>query len=148
MGVETREVEIDGVRFSVTQLGARAAMRLLPRIGRIVGPAIADATNAIPGGNLGEADVAKLGGALGTLFDRLTPEEQDALLETLLQGARVQVEGKWAPLMESFDFLMAGKALTVYRLLWFALGVNYGDFTGALRGLAARGKTMASASPA
>lgn len=126
---------IDGMTFTVQQLPAMRALRLLNRLGRFFTPALASLVGG--GGKLGQADVGALAAAAGGLFDRLSEDELERLTKDLLETATVAIDGKdTGPVMPQFDLLFQGKMGAVLKLLAFALQVNYSDFSDALGGLA------------
>ena len=129
--IETKEKEIGGMRFTVSQLPAMRALKTLNRIGRILGPAFAKASGASKGGDLGGTEIAAFADAIHILFDKLTDEELEGLTRALLDTATV--DGKL--LMPQFDTVMSGKVEVILQLLKFAFEVNYGNFFNAVRGL-------------
>jgi hypothetical protein len=141
--VETREVTLEGgdgsTAVTLVQLPSMRAVRLLPRLGRIVGPVFA----AAGGGNLLEQDVSKLGSALDEMLQRLSPDELEALIRELLGNAKIGTKD----LMPVFDNVFRGRTLQIFLLLKHALDLNYGDFSAALAGLYAQGRARAGASP-
>lgn len=136
MAVGTRSTTIGGTTFTVQQHPARRAMRLLARLGKIAGPTLgALAGLASKPGSLGGAKIEALGGALGGLFDALTPDEADRLLEELLCFTSVEERGRSAPLWPVFDVVLQGRPLDVLKLAKFSLEVNFGDFLDVLHDL-------------
>lgn len=139
----TKQIEIDGMRFSVQQLGGKAAGKLFVRLNSYLLPAIGQGLGlfekvSLSAGLSTDLDLGAVGRGLSlaanTLFEKLTPEEYESLLGQFLETARVQVAGKDLPLWPNFDDLMAGKVFTQIKLLAFSLEVNYQDFFDALGG--------------
>lgn len=130
---ESRDFEVAGRRFLVGQLPAMRALKLLNRLGRVVGPSLAAAVGAMKG-SLAETDVSALGEAAKQLFDRLAPEETEGLLRELFATVEVFSEDgtKKGPVMPQFDLVFQGEMLGVFALARVALEVNYGDFFGVL----------------
>jgi len=135
--IKTEEKEIDGLRFSVTQLPGMRGLRMSVRLGKLLGPALARAAGAATGG-LASLDVSKLSGAVDALFEHLTEDEIESVTKALLESCLVTIEGKTGPLMPMFDTVMGGKVATVYKLLRFAFEVNFGNFFGGLAALGAQ----------
>jgi hypothetical protein len=138
MATLTQEKEIGGHTFEVSQLPARKALKTLNRLGKVFGPAIAQALAAF-GGNGGEVDlsrldVGKLGGAIEALFGNLDDKDLDFFVDTFFESATI--DGR--PLLKQLDVALQGKIDTLLKLLVFAVEVNYGNFTGALAGLVQR----------
>lgn len=121
--IETREIEIDGATYSVTQLPARRALRLQAKLMKLLGPAvseifIASAKNA-------DTEDSSIPKALKLLFDQLDEANFDILVMELLQGCR---KNNMELRAEIVDLEFAGKLNTLFMLLKFILEVNYGDF--------------------
>ncbi len=145
MARKTESRDIDGLGFSVTQLPGMRAQKMLPRLGKILGPAVAKLGGMAKG--LGGLDVGALGDAAEALFSTLTPEEYESLTRELLETAQVTQEGKTAPLMRQYDDVMAGRVMTGVKLLAFALEVNFGDFLPVILASANAARVPQSASP-
>jgi hypothetical protein len=134
--------------YSVTQLPARRALKMLHKIGRVLVPTLAQALGSTSISQLSslkkvaELDLGNLGKAAETLFDRLPEAEFDALVTELMQG--VVVDGK--PLAPLFDTHFQGRILEVLELLRFALKVNFADFFPDLAAQVAAVQTAASSS--
>ena len=116
--VKTEPREIDGHTYTVTQLPPRRAMRLLRRLAALIAPAFGGAGD----GKVAKFDFSGLASALGGLRD----EEFDLIVNELL--AMAQVDGK--DLLPIFDLTFQGALPTLFKVLGFALEVQYGDFFG------------------
>jgi hypothetical protein len=114
------------------------SLRLAARLGKVVGPALVGAL--MTGGMSADALPA-----LGTLFDRLSPDELEVLTRELLASATVIVDGKNAPVMDVFDSIFQGRLHEVLQLLRAALVLNYGESFSELVA-AASGLTSKAAS--
>lgn len=145
---ERQSTTIDGLTFTVQQLGGRAGVKMLHRLGRTLGPAMASLIAGVLDA-AGELDNMKdwrdldhtkitpvLEATVIKLFANLTEAEIDPIINGLLQSATVSYEGKEVPLLPVFDRVLQGKTLTVIRLVAFSVGVNYGNFFDAARALA------------
>lgn len=154
--IESRETVIDGVRYRVSQLGARHALRLLTTLAKVLGPGLGKGLDSVlqakGGGKLAElleADTSKLqlGPAVEALVDRLDEPTVEAVVNQLAD-ATVLVLGDKAPQLSAvFDAHFAGKLGQMFKWLAFALEVQFGDFFGALGSLAQRGSPRVSTSP-
>lgn len=140
--IESRE--IDGMKFTVQQLGGKAAGKLFVRLNSYLIPAIAQGGEALGKLNLAKGtdtdiDLGAVGQGLAAaskvLFEKLTEDEYENLLGQLLETATVKTAKGELPLWPQFDDLMAGAVLTQLKVLKFALEVNYRDFFSALGGL-------------
>jgi len=148
--VETRE--IDGATYTVTQLDAWRAMRLMARIGNIVGPALAKAAEA--GDDAEDMPLDKVAEVISALTAKLTPDELEGITKEMLHNVLKDdrnISGK------NFGLEMAGQMTTVFKLLAFAFEVNYGDFFDAARAMMQKARekraaksasTVSTASPA
>jgi hypothetical protein len=138
MAREKKEREIDGLRFEVTQMGARKAQEVLVRVSGILAPAlgkaIAGAGKASSGNVLDtQIDLAALGDALPALFQRLTPRELEDIQKELLENAYVTVGGQEQRVWTQWDSVMPN-AFTGLKLTAFAFEVNFGNFFEGLGG--------------
>lgn len=143
MACETKEFTIKTAsgerRASVTQLPAMRAMKLLTRLGRVVGPSLAP---------LMSGDAGQVGPAVRDLFAQLTEQEVEHLISEVLfeGGARIEVGGELVPLKGIFATEFAGDLGAVLALVWEGLKANFGNFFDALGALVPP-NLMARASP-
>ena len=146
MSTATQERTIDGLRFSVTQLPAMRSVLMLNRLNRLFGPAFlrslagANIGSVLSGGGaaaLKELLIEGLADSLQALTERLSDKELEDLTRTLLETATV--EGRM--LMPEFDLTMQGRVGTVFKLIAFAVEVNYRGFFSGLLANVARPKT-------
>lgn len=129
MATTTQTKTIDGVAYAVTQLPARRAARLLNRLLRVFGPALGGLAGAAKGGaSLETADLSSVGPVLEGLFARLSEDEQDHLINELL--ATATVDGK--EVLPVLDLHFQGRLGALFKLVGFAVKVNFEDFSGGL----------------
>lgn len=146
MALNTIEKEINGKRFTISQLPAMRALKLSTRLGKLFGPAMAKVAGAGPPKAFEDMNLEALSPAVAMLFENLTESEIESLTKELLGSALAQLDGNWVELFgkaPTFDLVMGGDVLGIYRLLYAAIEVNYSDFFDALRGLV----TAVTASP-
>lgn len=130
MPIETKEKIIGEATYRVSQLPAMRAFKLLTRLGKVAGPALA----AMKGGL--DAD---LGEAAKALFDRLSEDEVEQLLRQILETVQVTEEGKTRQMLTGFDIIYAGdRMVEVFEVVKFALEVQYGPIFAALGAVASR----------
>lgn len=140
MALKTESTEIEtseGTKtFEVTQLTAIRSVRMLTRIGNLLGPALKEMKGAAP--DLAQPDALKMLGAaaIGDLLSRLNENDVEKLLRDLFET--VTVEG--APVKSQLDMLFAGNVAGMFKLAAFCLQVNFGDFFSALGGLVKQAK--------
>jgi hypothetical protein len=115
---------------SVQQLPAMRAVKLSRRLIQIAAPAVA----ALKDLSL-SADASVLGDAIAGALAEFSEKDLEALIKDLLETATVEQDGKLAKVMPLFDSLFGGKIFTLYKVLAFALEVNFADFFEPLRAL-------------
>lgn len=138
MARQSKELALGGFLYTVQQLPATRAYKLLHRLARALAPAAARAAGASQGltvASLLGVDVSSLAPALESVFDRLSEEQLDAVLKDLFAGALVTGEDVMSPHLEKrevFDDHFAGNLGRMFKVAAFALKVNYDDFFGLL----------------
>jgi hypothetical protein len=133
MAINTQERTIDGRTYTVQQLPARKALKTLNRLGKVFGPALAQAATAVGSSaklDIAAIDVAKLGGAVEALFANLEDADLDHFVQTFLESSLVD----GAPLYAQLDVVFMGKIDGLLKLLAFAVEVNFGNFMRGLGG--------------
>jgi len=154
MALERKVTEIGDLSFAVESFPYFRAQRLLTRLLKLAGPALA--ALATLAGNSPRAAAAsmldmnidKLAPLLGDFFSRLDPDAAEALTLEILATATVKRadggEVRWVPLIGD----RGGKGIidaiipdiwTGLQLQAFALSVHFGGFSGARGALAALG---------
>ena len=127
--------QIGEYKFTVQQMPAMRATRLLHRISKAVGPALAKAMGGAEGGaSFADLDVSQLAPALELLFDRLSEDDLDQIVRELLETSTVELQGRQGrttkPLLPLIDELL--EVQDVLNVARFALEVNFKGFFGAL----------------
>lgn len=114
MARDTKQHIINGFKYDITQLGAKAGRTVLARVLRVVA--------AASEGN-GEEAFAKFANAM-------TDEQLDYLCETFAKTTMVGPEGqdRMVPLSDCFDNHFAGKYGDMLKWLWAAMETNYASF--------------------
>jgi hypothetical protein len=128
--IEAQKKTIGDLDFELSPLPAWKAMETFARLSKFLSPAV-ESLGAVAGDK--EAGAAALAKAIAGLANN-KPEELQALTKVLLDACLVTWEGKQVPLMRTFDVVMQGRILTVFKLLAWAVEVNYRDFFDALKG--------------
>lgn len=159
MAIQTKDVEIRGAQFRITQLPPMRSLKLLNKLGRMLGPSLAHLGNAVGGGAAGDFDILKsaidfgeIGAAAGALFERLSDDAAfDATFRELLSGVVVLGAAGVQPLFSgastaTFDAVFADHPADAYKLALAALEVNYADFFGAI--VAVRDRVQAAVAAA
>lgn len=132
--IETKEKEINGSRYTVTQLPARRALKLQYKLLKVFGAGLALIFTPSVGKeadgktslsiNFNGDDVSK---SLMLMMSNLDDNSFEALVLELLQGVRKDGVELTAPVI---DFEFAGDSVTIFKVIWFVLEVNFSDFFG------------------
>lgn len=131
---ETLELQVgeETHTFTVNQLSATRAEEVLTILNGLLGAGVA---------KLGSPE--DLGPAVGELLQKLGAKELSDLRRRLLIDAGTVMDG--APFKkETFDGVFAGQLLASYKLLGFAIRLNFADFGGGLSALVAVAKAKLS----
>lgn len=127
---------IDGATYHIGPLPPRRALKLGNRVMHAAGPGLVALIASMDGAkSLGDLDVSSLGSVVSTVFDQLTPDEQDAIMAELLATVQVVNGDRLVPVLPIFDAHFAGRLPAALELTWEALKLNYTSFGPALAGL-------------
>lgn len=128
--IQTKEKQIQGAIYSVTQLPARRALRLKAKLLRLFGPALAQlllpgsAQENMTGLPFTKTEAVK---AVESLIAQLDDKTFEGLVLELCQGVRKD----GMELTESvIDIEFAGDLGTLMQVLWFVIDCNFGSFFG------------------
>jgi len=130
---EIEERTIDGHVYAVSQLTASRGLEMFGRLAALIGPA---ALEVLARGASFDKDLATLAPAAMALFARLKPGDLSEIAKELLAPATV--DGK--PLEKQFELHFQGRIMHLFKVLLFAVEVNFRDFRDALGGLVASQK--------
>lgn len=137
--IESKDKKIDDLNVTVTQFGARRGLKLKVKLLKIFGPAL---VKMVEGLDLGsdkkftlenDVDLDKLGDGVKLLFERVDEDQTLALVEEILADTKISTpDGKITSedIAKVFDMVFSGNYLTMYKVVGFALEVNYGSFFG------------------
>lgn len=138
MASQTRT--IDGHVYEVFALPAWTAVEVFHALTKALAPAVAGVAAAE-----GSNGVAALTGSLERMVAQLPAPELVRLSKLLLTGARVVVNGQSAEVNAISDVHFQGRVLALFKVVAFAVEVNFPDFFAAFRGVAGRlGKKAAN----
>lgn len=128
--------DIDGLTFEVTQLSGFKALKMFRKLGSALGPALGELAQGF--GEKVDIDaplemrrmLPALGAAIPKLFSNVSEADLESITRGLLETTLVlnPENGKTSQLLPQFDVLMQGKVGTVFKLLAFAIQVNFGSF--------------------
>jgi hypothetical protein len=160
MPTETQEKDIGGRKFTVAQLPGTRGLHAFNKCVRYLGPALVTGIRGVTkdgAEDIGSKDSTLLLSALETALPRLLADmsesQFDDLRTSLLATAQVDVEveergvtiTKRYNVLEKFDLIFRGRVFDVYKLLFFAIQVNFGTFsTDGSNGLLAIAQGAAS----
>jgi hypothetical protein len=128
---------IDGLDFELAPMPAWAGLETFTRVSKYLAPAL-DGLGAITGGSSSkDVAVAALAKAVQGLANN-QPAELKAISKVLLEGCTVTIDGKKQKLLPVFDIVMQGRLLTYFKLMAWALEINYLDFYEGLKSVVSR----------
>lgn len=149
--IESQSRTIDGMEFTVTPLPGKKGFETFPRVMKLLSPALEQLGEALSKDTTQTAaGLAVLAKAIASLA-QTSPTELTSLLNLMMESSVVSVDGNQQRVMQAFDIVFAGKTLTAYKALAFAVEVNYRDFFAEAKVLfqkaGARAAASASLSP-
>jgi hypothetical protein len=144
---------IDGNNVYVMPLLGETAVTVFYQLQKCIAPALVRALGSLKGSFssekkvdlkslLGsEIDISSLSDAIDSIHEKMTAQEWLSFLKTTLSCTTVNDRAVGDKM--HFDEVFSGKILLLYKVLWFTLEVNFGDFFGAV----VPGATKASEPP-
>jgi len=143
--MKTDEREIDGILVKTVQLPAMRAFKLLARLAKAVGPALGVLTKFDPNTQL-EAVAGEFAGAFASLdadeAERLVPE---ILIKTTVFIPDERGGSEKLLTKDRIDDIFTGRLMTLFRVVGFALQVNFQDFYAGSAPAAPRNPSAPSA---
>lgn len=121
--IETLEKEINGSKYSVTQLPARRALKLQAKLAKILGPCCSEIFIAA-GKDVDSAD-SIIPKAISLLLDKIDDKTFDEFVVEMLQGVRKSGIELTA---STVDLEFAGNLNELFLVLKFVLEANFSDF--------------------
>lgn len=147
MARETKQIEIAGATYHVTQLPYFRAQRLFFRLLRVAGPMLTALVQLVGAGDakavasLLALDADKIAGALADVFGRVSPEEMESLTRDILATTQVDQGDKRLDVLNVLDLVIGGEFWAGLLLQAFALKVHFGNFNSARDAFSALGLT-------
>lgn len=129
LNLKYEEKEIDGLKFGTTQYAAMRGLELMGKLASSMGPALG-AMSAIEGEN----DFEKYAPMLAIALRDLEPSKLSTLCVDILSGTTATIEEnnkvKRVDLSskEALDRVFSGRLMTMFKVILFALKVNFADF--------------------
>lgn len=140
MGIEAKTKIIDDQSVYVLPLLGETAALVFYQLQKCIAPAIVQALGALnisSGKKIdvkkifdSDIDIASLSGAIDSIHEKMTAAEWLSFLKTAL--SRTTVNDRAVGDKAHFDEVFSGKILLLYKVLWFSLEVNFGDFFDAV----------------
>jgi len=121
--IETKELELNGSTYLVTEMTARRALRMQARLLKLLGPA-ASAIFLAAAKDVDSADDS-IPNAITHLVDQLDEKSFESLVMELMQGVRKD-NMELTPAIIDLEF--AGDLNSLFLVLKFILEVNFGSF--------------------
>lgn len=123
--IETREKNIDGATYTVTQLPARRALRLKARLIKLFGPVIAQFFIASTENTSEEAKKADIVKAIEILGSHIDENSFENLITDMLSGVR---KNGLELTPATIDLEFAGNMAGIYHVIFFVIEVNFSNF--------------------
>lgn len=127
MSCETYNETVAGMELTYTQLSARKSLLLKYKLIGIAGSAIGNLSSGI--GKSGEEQMTVFSSALQNIFKANEPEVVLSVIEEILKP--VFVNGERVDIDRDFT----GEAEKMYRIVFWALNKEYGNFIRGLESL-------------
>lgn len=130
---EEKSRTIDGVTFSVTQLGFREGRRAFMRLSKSIGPGM---TAMLAGAaSIKDVQAQGLAAGVGRLIQDVSDEDLEYFAEVFGKVTRYHTgDSSKRPVLKDTDreSLFAGRLMLFFKWLAFAAEVNFADFFAAL----------------
>jgi len=117
--ISTKEKLIDDRNIMVTSYPGRRALTNKTRLIKLLGSSVARLFSS------DEPEFEMLGTAIDILVEKISPDELTKFMLELLCSTRI--DGKEIT-ETTFDNEFSGNLPLMYKILWFTLEVNYGNF--------------------
>lgn len=140
--LDSQEKEIRGHTFVVFKLPPLTAQDVLIDIGQVLAPALGQAANAFGGEGVDnvldlDVDDPRIAAGIAALAKGVTKQRMRELIKTMAEVTHC--DGK--PLLKTMEMTFRGDLPLMYQWLWFALQVQFGNFTSWL-GAAIKGVSV------
>lgn len=131
MATELIKKDVDGFEYEFSQFGAKRSLRTLIRLSKVLGKPLSLLLGSMNGsGKLLDKslDMDMIGLALNALTENMDSAEVISLIEELTSGDACLCDGKKI----IFDSHYEGRLDHLFKVLYAALEVQYGNFFGAM----------------
>ena len=132
MALDTKEITIDDLKFSIQQFPALKAMKIEKKLMEVLIPVMG---SLISEDKKKHIDMAKVSLGIQTGLSSLTEEKFEDVILSSLSSTYAYVNGKPEIInIDIFNQVFTGKILTVYKLILEVMKVNKFCFFELLRG--------------
>lgn len=138
MNLPSKEYEINGTTYKVTQLTLRKWLELKSLVFNSFGPAIGTFLSSWSAGQEGETE------AVGSLINRLSEDADPNTYEKLIKTLSECSEVKDTRLSEVYEAWWPTHLADIPEFVFFALYVQFSDFLGGIRKVMQGGQTFLS----
>ncbi len=127
--LKREDKEIDGLTYTSVQFPAMYGFGLLARLAKSIGPALASLSDVNP-----DTDLADVGPSLRNALGSLDPDEAQRLVLEILKCTSVLLTDATGGRRIEFtdrvkiDEVFSGRLKTLFKVIGFALQVNFSDF--------------------
>jgi hypothetical protein len=129
MGIESTEVEVDGISYNVTQYTGGKSIRLLVKLVKVGGKSFGYLMSM---GLDGKVDGEAIAGALDALSMNTNPDDFEKLAKEILEGVMVKGLEDVGYRKLIFDTDFSGKIGHLFRVLKAVMLFQYADFLAGL----------------
>jgi hypothetical protein len=130
--IETKEIELDGSKYTITQMTARRALRMQAKLLKMFGSPLAEIILPSDGKNIKGMEFSKESAV--NAIKHLCLEMNENTFESLVLELLKDVRKDGVELKESvIDLEFSGKLDVIFKLIWEILEFNYGFFFGLLK---------------
>jgi hypothetical protein len=127
--LKTKEKEIEGTNYIVTQFTGRKALKIKMKIVKMLAPIISSLTSSVKTNDKSvmdsDIDFSVVGEAVSKLFE-IMPE--DDLIDFIIDMLSMTQKDNVLINSKTFEFDFVGNFTTMYKVLYFVIQVNYPDF--------------------
>lgn len=126
MAIEVKDKEIDGHKYTVTSFGGREGVKIKAKLIKYFGPSLLSLTTIGLQGKKKFSETEIDPELLSKLFQNLTDQlDEDEYLNFLLRLLKSTRYDNQEINEELFDTIFAGNYLTLYKVIFFVMEVNY-----------------------
>lgn len=123
----SHDFEVDGTKYQTSHYPTGKAVRLLTKLGKIIGPSIGSLSQQ---GMDTQVSGSMIGDALQKLFENIEADESEALLKEILSGTLIFTDSGNRVIVFDTDF--AGSIGRLFKVAKEILQFQYSDFLAGI----------------